>query len=80
MNNALASVDWRSVLGSEADSAAKRFTDKLLSLAKRFIPYGLRFLHKEAHPWLNMRCRAAVAKNFVRAQITMFTKLKGVIL
>ena len=62
LRNALASVEWKSLLNQcDANVSAQTLTECILSKAKLFIPFGPMDIKKSQHPWLNDRCRKALA-------------------
>ena len=66
LNKLFADTDWRDLLGHNANEAAEHFAGYVLSCAKECIPSRTIGHQKSSHPWLNERCRAAIAKKHSR--------------
>jgi hypothetical protein len=69
LNRELASTDWETLLyiGDEAfqelpGEATARFTDFLVTTARKYVPVETKYLQKATHPWLNNKCRELVAE------------------
>ena len=62
LRTALEQVDWRVLQRGSAEEAFTHFMDTLWLHLCKYIPYAKRKMKKQSHPWLNDRCREAIAR------------------
>ena len=62
LNQCLQEIDWKERFAHcSVDTTVATFTSTILDSAKNFIPYHAKSIAKNAHPWINARCRQLVA-------------------
>ena len=57
----MAMVDWKCIGAGNAGASAAEVTDVILDGCRRYIPRRTLHSHHSTHPWLDARCRQAVA-------------------
>ena len=76
LRKALAAVDWNFVDKAEStDKAQEELIEKVLSLARKFIPVSTEPIRKSTHPWLNERCCMSYARNGPQKALMIFLPL-----